>query len=170
MILLKELLNKDYVIFCDMDGVLCNFEKMFFDIADVKTETPWDYEKKFGEDKFWNVINSYGIKFWTKLPWMPDGKKLWSYLVKNYKNVNILSAPSSHDQGQSVKGKKIWLKSNIGSPNTILDKQKYKYAKPNHILIDDLEKNIKAWTSAGGIGILHKSASDTISKLKTIGI
>jgi hypothetical protein len=33
-----------------------------------------------------------------------------------------------------------------------------------------MDFNINPWTDAGGIGILHKSASDTISKLKKIGI
>jgi hypothetical protein len=44
--------------------------------------------------------------------------------------------------------------------------QKAKFAAPNHILIDDMEKNITAWEAAGGIGILHKNATDTINTLK----
>jgi hypothetical protein len=44
------------------------------------------------------------------------------------------------------------------------------YAKPNHILIDDREKSIQPWREAGGIGILHTSAADTISQLQKLGL
>ena len=36
---------------------------------------------------------------------------------------------------------------------------------PNKILIDDSQKNINSWKSAGGIGILHTSNEDTIKQL-----
>ena len=44
------------------------------------------------------------------------------------------------------------------------------YAAPNHILIDDRESNIDQWRAAGGIGILHTSASNTIQQLKKLGL
>jgi hypothetical protein len=40
--------------------------------------------------------------------------------------------------------------------------------RPN-LLIDDHSKNIAQFGSAGGIGVLHKSASSTIKQLKEIG-
>ena len=41
------------------------------------------------------------------------------------------------------------------------------FASPNSILIDDREDNIKGWIDAGGIGILHTSADNTINTLIT---
>jgi hypothetical protein len=35
-------------------------------------------------------------------------------------------------------------------------------------LIDDRQKNIDAWIDAGGIGIVHVSARDTIEQLKLL--
>jgi len=35
---------------------------------------------------------------------------------------------------------------------------------------DDRESNIDQWRAAGGIGILHTSASDTIRQLKKLGL
>ena len=49
-------------------------------------------------------------------------------------------------------------------------KLKQKYAAPNHILIDDKPSNIEEWRSQGGIGILHTSATNTISQLKELGL
>ena len=37
------------------------------------------------------------------------------------------------------------------------------------ILIDDYPKNVNQFKAAGGIGILHTSASNTISQLKRLG-
>ena len=36
------------------------------------------------------------------------------------------------------------------------------------VLIDDRQKNIDAWIEAGGIGILHTSAANTINQLKAL--
>jgi hypothetical protein len=40
---------------------------------------------------------------------------------------------------------------------------------PGDILIDDLSKNCKRWTDAGGIAVHHTSAADSILKLKALG-
>lgn len=169
-ILLREIIlkNTKYEIYCDMDSVLSDFDSKFVSIADIKTKDGWSYSKKYGKERFWNIINTYGIKFWTEMPWMKDGKKLWSFLIMNFYKINILSAPSSHDNGESRRGKIQWISKHLGPVTVILEDDKYKYAAPNRILIDDMDKNIKPWIAAGGIGILHKSASDTISKIKKI--
>ena len=38
------------------------------------------------------------------------------------------------------------------------------------ILIDDTDKKIDMWNKAGGVGILHTSANETISQLQSLGI
>ena len=38
----------------------------------------------------------------------------------------------------------------------------------NNVLIDDRPKNIEAWEAAGGIGIIHTSAKNTIEQLKKL--
>ena len=48
--------------------------------------------------------------------------------------------------------------------------QKQLYAKKNTILIDDYIRNIKEFNAKGGIGIRHKTASQTISELKKLGL
>ena len=48
--------------------------------------------------------------------------------------------------------------------------QKQLYAKKNTILIDDYAKNIREFNAKGGTGIRHKTASQTISELKKLGL
>ena len=42
------------------------------------------------------------------------------------------------------------------------------FAAKGNVLIDDRGKNIDAWVKAGGIGIKHKTARDTITELKLL--
>jgi len=164
MIKLKELISLNYQIFLDLDGVLTDFDKQMKSIGITS-----DYEEKHGTESFWGAIDKGGLKWWSEMPWMSDGKTLWNY-VKD-KNVKILSAPARR-LPQSIKGKKIWVSKNLGKVELILKRasEKQHLAESNAILIDDLAKNINQWKAAGGIGILHKSASSTIQQLKEVGI
>ena len=51
---------------------------------------------------------------------------------------------------------------------TFKGSQKAAFAHKKAVLIDDREKNIDCWVEAGGIGILHTKADDTIAKLNEI--
>ena len=130
---------------------------------------PRDYENKFGKSKFWELIDdTVGVPFWAGMDWMPDGKIYWDYIEK-YDPIS-LSAPSRKDESRY--GKRIWKKRNMPATKMILAyaKDKKNYANSTSILIDDREENINQWEEAGGIGILHTSASSTIAQLKKLGL
>lgn len=173
MIKIKSLIkeNIQYKIYCDLDSVLVDFDSGFREISDVEVSDGWEYKKRFSKQKFWKLVGDRGLDFWTNLPWMSDGKKLWRYLRDCPYDVIVLSAPSTHDNGISKKGKIIWCRNHLGpNVNIILEDDKFKYAGHNKILIDDLEKNIIPWKERGGIGILHTSTNDTIHQLRELGI
>lgn len=155
---------KNMKIYLDMDGVLTDFNKTF---EDMEGQDAHEYNNKYGDDKFWELIKEKGgLKFWSEMPWVKGSKKLWNY-VKN-KDVAILSAPARAIP-DCPKGKKIWVKRELGNVKLILKRarEKHEYAEDNDcILIDDNEKNIATWKIAGGIGILFKSASQAIKELK----
>ena len=164
---LEENQKQSYKIFSDMDGVLTDFDKSFKKYS--KGMAPSDYEKKFGKEKFWELIDGQGkVGFWVGMPWMEDGKTYWDYIKKH--DVELLSSPSR--SATSRLGKRLWVRNNMpGIKLTLAQaRNKQNYAAPNHILIDDRESNIEQWRSQGGIGILHTSAADTISKLKELGL
>ena len=154
-----------YIIYCDMDGVLVDFEKGYYDLTGTSTK---QFPK--GDNSFWQPISDAGAEFWANLPWMSDGQELWRY-IKKYKP-NILSAPSQ-DPSSKI-GKEAWLKMNL--QNSFKKAYFYNrankklFAGPNRILIDDMKQTIDEWNAAGGIGIFHTSAADTISQLKKLGL
>ena len=168
IIKLRELFDNRYTIYLDMDGVITDFDKLFYDMTGYKDGR--DYEKEFGREAFWELIEKEGLKFWSEMPWTVDGKKLWNYLRE--KNVQILSAPA-FTIPDSKKGKLIWLARELSPKpkiNLVKAKNKQKFANKDSVLIDDYDRNIKQWKSAGGVAIHHKSAADTIKKLKQLGI
>jgi len=173
VIKLKEIYNKilenvepsKYTLYCDMDGVLCDFEKRFEDLTGL---SPNAYRDKNGLDKFWKVITEDGVRFWVGMDWMPDGKQLWDYIKPNV--YSLLSSPSSDNSSRL--GKRLWVKNNIPGTKLILSSRKNKqtYSKENAILIDDMLPTIEEWNAGGGIGILHTSAASTIKQLKELGL
>ena len=46
--------------------------------------------------------------------------------------------------------------------------RKAAFAHKKAVLIDDRDKNIDCWVEAGGIGILHTTADNTIKQLNDI--
>ena len=154
-----------YTIYCDMDGVLVDFEKGYYNLTGVHTK---QYVK--GDKDFWQPIEEAGAAFWANLPWMPDGQTLWRY-IKRYKP-NILSAPSQ-DPASKV-GKEAWVKMHLKNSYKKLylysRANKQLFSEPNRILIDDMQQTINEWNAKGGIGIFHTSAANTIKELKKLGL
>jgi len=154
-----------YTIFCDMDGVLVDFERGYYELTGIHTK---QYVK--GDANFWRPIEEEGAAFWFNLPWMSDGQQLWRY-IKRYKP-NILSAPSQNITSNI--GKEAWCKMHINSQYRKLllvpRGEKQKYAGSDRILIDDLEQTINEWRAKDGIGIHHTSAANTIAQLKKLGL
>ena len=155
-------------VFCDMDGVIADFEKGFFNLTGMAIG-------QLSDQEMWNRIEAHGkAKFFAELPWMSGGKDLWKYITDNFLQVKILTALGKSDANdkQSSQGKAAWLRHNIPSLQTddiiyVTNKhQKKKYCKPGDIIIDDTEVVIQEWNQKKGIGILHKTAAATIATLK----
>ena len=162
---IKEVEPQNYTIYCDMDGVLCDFEKRFKDLTGL---SPNEFRDKNGINEFWKVIDNDGVRFWVGMDWMPDGKQLYDYIKPNL--YSLLSSPSSINSSRL--GKRLWVKNKIPGTKLILAARKNKkdYAEENAILIDDLKPTIDEWNAKGGIGILHTSAESTIKQLKELGL
>ena len=162
----EDLDKKEYTIYSDMDGVLVDFNERFKRFS--KGIPPTEYEQKFGKDKFWELVDGIGVRFWVGMDWMSDGKQLWDY-IKKY-NPTLLSSPSRADH--SKMGKRIWRQRNLPTTKLVLAqaRNKQNYANPDSILIDDRESNIDQWVKAGGIGILHTDTASTLKKLKELGL
>jgi Zn-dependent peptidase ImmA (M78 family)/phosphopantetheine adenylyltransferase len=177
---LNENVDSEYVIYCDMDGVLCDFDLGYEKLTGISTAEA----NTKGKSYFWELFRKGAGKnekdFWSNLPWQPGGRELWKAISPH--TPNILSSPAidfslppdqqlSPEYNQAIQGKKEWISknlTNVGKEIFVPAVQKATFAAPNHILIDDLEKNITAWEANGGIGILHKNLPDTLKKLETL--
>ena len=156
-----------------VDGVLADFSgfcEMRFGIR------PKDGDKdKVVKKVFWKQVDNWcnqGNELFSALSPMPDAIELWNY-IKGY-DPRILSATGSTKN--AAEEKRVWVRKYLGQDignKALLVKaaaDKAKYATPNSILIDDRAVSIDPWTAAGGIGILHTSAANTIAQLKKLGL
>lgn len=150
-------------IMCDMDGVLVDFDKQAAAIG-FPPEVLAEPKKK---GHFWATVGANskkGIPFWGLMDSLPDYQQLWDHISPS--KPTILTA-TGH-VGNAMVEKAQWIMDRFGMTPTIFVRKssdKAFYATPNRILIDDREKCIGPWREAGGIGILHTSAQDTIEQL-----
>lgn len=172
-----------YKIYCDMDGVLTDFEKRFhqklneigpdyYPMKDIqKVVKPKDFEGIFGIEEFWNFIdNIVGVAFWVGMDWMPQGRELWDF-IKPYQP-SLLTSPSKNNASRL--GKNLWAKNQLSpKPRVIFaySADKQRYANENSILIDDKKSNIKEWIAKGGIAFRIKDGDigPAIQGLKELG-
>lgn len=149
-ILSERLLNgtsSRHIIFCDLDGVLADFEQ------GVRNK----FKKNVDELKptlMWGVINK-SKTFFDTLPWMPKGRELWSR-IEQYNPIILTGVPPA--SSTAVEQKIRWCQRELG-PNvkviTCATKDKPNYCTNSSILIDDRTDNLNAWNKKGGKFILY---------------
>lgn len=156
-------------IYCDMDGVLCDFARNI----KITTGMSIDQWMKINPktERWAKVIEKKD--FWASMPWLNDGKNLWRFIEKY--NPHILSAASQEDPNCKP-GKNRWIFRNLNVPSgrihLVQRHEKQTYAKTGgqpSILIDDYVKNTKEFSMRGGIGITFKNAGQVIRELKKLG-
>lgn len=147
------------MIFCDMDGVLVDFDGYFKKKYGI---FPFEISK---QDLWETVLQTKD--YWLNLPKTADADILVNFL--NQTGYTILTGLPSYGFDKAEKEKKAWLKKHYNKEHNIiccLSKDKPNYGCAKDILIDDRKNNIQNWQKMGGIGILHKSANETIKQLK----
>jgi len=162
-----------YRIFVDLDGVTADFNKLVRRMAPDYTPERYATDKQY-RNEMWNVVHRYqkaGGKFWQDLDPMPDADKLWSVVGPLGAEVLTATGNPEYNAGEQ---KLIWVAKHLGPDIKVnlvrTAVEKAEFACPTCILIDDQEKAIKPWEAAGGIGILHTSAANTIARLRKLGL
>ena len=148
-------ISTKHIIFCDLDGVLADFEQGVFN----------KFKKNVNDltqRRMWTVINKSN-NFFETLPWMPKGKELWSQIEK-YDPIILTGVPRG--SSTAIKQKIKWCQKELG-PNiqviTCSTKNKPNYCLNDAILIDDRTDNLNAWNDKGGKFILyHEDHLDSI--------
>lgn len=158
-----------FTIACDMDGVLADFDEGMKTVLNIPSRD------SISNNEFWRRLDALlvaGTPTYGTLPLMKDAEVLWKF-ISEY-DVFILTSTGHRHPQQIEKEKRDWIKKHISSDVAVHTVQhshlKAEYASPTTILIDDRSKSIDPWIAAGGIGILHTSAADTIKQLKQLGL
>ena len=159
-------ISKPFILYCDMDGVLTDFEGAVEDFGRGTFKQIADREE---ESWIWAKISKIGYRFWRDMNWIANGKELWNE-IKIYQPIILTAVPRSGFQNCKI-GKNIWIDKNLGKDvkrEIVFRKDKQNFANSKSILIDDMKKNIDEWRTASGIGILHISNEKTLRKLKIL--
>lgn len=152
-------------IFVDMDGVLADFVQ---GVQGPKYLNGPLTDHLYDDNKI--ELSNKGL--FKDLPLMPGMKDLINAVKDTGVYWEILTCTGELNRKKVAQDKTIWIREHV-DPGVVITctfkgEQKAAYAKPGSILIDDRPRNIKAWTDAGGIGILHKNAADTIAQLQDL--
>tara|TARA_Y100000034_G_C6899275_1_gene415346 strand:+ start:178 stop:729 length:552 start_codon:yes stop_codon:yes gene_type:complete len=168
----KELIARSTLpeLYIDLDGVMANFDKKAFSILGFNPRNAKPLTKSD-----WVDIKEKVPTFWEDLEPLPDHKFLWNF-AKKYRPHILSARPVLWPGDEPERGKRKWIKKHLGKVSGGIhivkrkNKQQFatKHNQPN-VLIDDHKKNIQEWEDTGGIGILHISAKNSISKLKELG-
>lgn len=155
------------IVFVDLDEVLADFVGAALRMHGWSREEfekrqpigTWDMTLGLDMDKgtFWSMIAEQGSSFWAFLPRTPWFCEMLTWLESLDCDWYILSAPPRGSAGYI--GKTIWLKEKFGINFTrfFITPHKELLAAEGRILIDDRQRNLDRFESAGGRGILFPS-------------
>lgn len=147
-------------IFCDMDGVLADFDEGYFQAFGVRAD-------KAADNVDWEKVRRRK-NFYRDLPPMVDAFELWDY-IERFKPPIITGVP--HSVPEAPDNKRAWVAANLGEHVKVIcckSKDKALHARPGDVLIDDWTKYQHVWEAMGGIFVHHTSARETIRHLEII--
>ncbi|GFH47468.1 hypothetical protein CTEN210_03943 [Chaetoceros tenuissimus] len=192
--------KKKYKIFCDLDGVLVDFE------GGVRRINRGKGPDDLSPGQLWSSV-ARAHKFFLNLSWTKDGKELWSRIVQEGYVPDILTGlPNSKGAAQqkfdwcrkelnfafAEQGKNKPIFNHIDYANakrahsiktgarrkgenvvnvlTCWSRNKHCESAENHVLIDDREDLGEKWRAKGGIFIHHTSTANSIQQMVKLGI
>ena len=161
-------MSKVRQIFLDMDGVLADFQTTCSEMLGLKIWNTAEGHKLYDLNK----RELTAKHMFRRLNPLPDAWKLVDYCLNSGIHTEILTAAGTVNRTLVIKDKIDWVREHI-HPSWIViptfkGSQKAAFAHKKAVLIDDYQENIDSWVEAGGIGILHKTADQTIKELNEI--
>jgi hypothetical protein len=178
--------EQPYKIYCDLDGVLCDFNA---GVQKICGRSPDD----LNFSHMWSIVAG-ADSFYEHLPWMSDGKELWNAI--RHLSPDILTGVPRHWSAREEKAE--WCRRELGVPTNHVDMAGYQrshhvvegrkkegdvvnvitcWSRNKHmesgvrcVLIDDRENQAKEWEMRGGIFVHHTSTERTLRELRERGI
>lgn len=160
-------------ILLDMDGVIADFftealarcnafkGRNPMTAEEYRQDPAFDMAGKFEmtDTEFWKAIDC--DDFWLKLKPMPHAEDLIHYITTLRIPFYIASSPSMSPL--CIPQKLQWLDQHFGIKSTqcMFGSAKFLMAKPENLLIDDLDHNVDKFISHGGRAVLLPSNWNT---------
>lgn len=147
----------------DLDGVFADFDG---GILKITGKLPHELEKR----DMWKAV-ARNKTFFEDLELLPDAMDLWNYVSKLPVTLRVLTGLPTVNDGAGQK--KRWVAKTLSDKievNVCRSKDKYLFAKPGRLLIDDRTKMVEPYRDAGGLAILHRSTVETIGHLQALGL
>ena len=159
-------------IYCDMDGVLSNFNARYETMFKKKPSEVARNGKEGEYSKSWNTF--IDSRQFSTLEKMEDADELINFLKSiatiGKARVAILSSTGGFDRHNNVMiQKRIWLENRgINWPFVFVPGRRFKagYADKYSLMIDDTFDVIESFQKNGGTAIHHKDAKTTIEQIK----
>lgn len=150
-------------IYIDLDGVMADFDKYFFDTFGVESH-------KLDDPTLWKWINGHG-NFFRNLPLMPGALDFFKSV--EHLNPTILTACPKTNYAVAAVQKRQWVYEHLSKDITVIPmlggKNKCLFMhSPGDVLIDDFEKNCIPWAEHGGFAIHHKNFKTTRNYLDLV--
>ena len=149
-------------LFLDCDGVLADFDAGARKVLGTDVRT---FEARHGKGEFWRRL-ARTEDFYATLPKMADADELFA-AVKHLKPTILTGLPI----GKWAAPQKVrWAAEHFpGVPIiTCMARDKHRHMEGPDVLVDDSERHMAAWESAGGVYILHRNAQESIARLAEI--
>lgn len=154
-------------LYLDLDGVFADF----YGYAEQLLGRPYTATPPA---EAWGALDQVPHLF-QQLSMLADGQALWEGLqAYQHHPMEVLTAlPQLTGQLRTAASdKQAWVAQHLSRALTVNTvnggPQKVVFATPGAVLIDDLERNIRLWEAAGGIGILHRTAEDSLRQLAQV--
>lgn len=154
-----SLIIEENVLYCDLDGVLADFEQ---GVQNRFGKNPHELNRSM----MWAVLRKTP-NFYDKLPWMPKGRLLWE-AIKSYNPVILTGCPRG---GWGEEDKRSWCARELGPEIKVIccaTDDKPNYCSHGDMLIDDRDIIMNEWVKKGGKFVLYseKTVEENIETIK----
>jgi len=147
-------------LYLDCDGVLADFDKGPTAVLGLP---PRAFEKRHGLGRFWQKL-AQAPDFYFSLPLMEDAMELFD-AVRHLDPIILTGLP----RGNWAADQKVrWAAQHFPGTKiiTTMARDKRDHAKEGDVLVDDQLRHSARWEEVGGVFIHHRSAAETIERLR----